>query len=262
MNKVISKNGTAIAFDRLGKGQPIILVDGALCSRSFGPMSKLAPLLAENFTVINYDRRGWGDSGDTKPYTVEREIEDLEALIKEAGGSTYLLGLSSGAALALRAAASVRHVTKLALYEPPFVAMGDNGHQPPADHEAQLNQLISSGRPGDAVKFFLTKVVGFPVIFFFVIRLLPVWSKLKAVAPSLPYDAAVMGDYSLPAKVVASVTVPTLVIGGEKSQVELHRAVRAVADVLPDASCRMLKGQTHNVSVKVLAPVLMEFFAG
>src|SRR5262249_29137018 len=123
MRKAISKDGTTIAFDQLGKGPAIILVDGALCSRSFGPMPKLAPLLAQRFTVFTYDRRGRGDSGDTASYRVEREIEDIDALIAEAGGSAYVFGISSGAALVLRAAASGLAIEKLALYEPPFMVV-------------------------------------------------------------------------------------------------------------------------------------------
>jgi len=261
MQKVISKDGAVIAFDKIGQGPAVILVDGAFCYRSFGPMPKLAPLLAPHFTVYVYDRRGRGDSGDTKPYAVEREIEDIEALIKEAGGSAFVLGLSSGAALALKAAAHGLNIKKLALYEPPFMVAKD-GHRPPADHEEQLNNLIAADRRGDAVSFFMTKMVGAPAIFAFLMRLLPVWSKLKAVAHTLPHDAAIMGDFSMPTKLVASVTVPTLVMGGGKSPANLGQAVQAVADALPGARRRILAGQTHNVSVKVLAPVLKEFFTG
>ena len=259
MSEVLSKDGTAIAFDKSGNGKPIILVDGALCSRSFGPLPKLARLLAPHFTVLNYDRRGRGKSGDTPPYAVEREVEDIEALIGEAGGSASVFGTSSGAALALAAAASGLNIRKLALYEPPFVA-GESDHGPPADSEAQLKRLIAEGRRGDAVKFFMVDMVGMPAIFACVMRLLPIWPKLKAVAHTLPYDAAVMGDFSLPRKRAASVTVPTVVIGGEKSPVALRNAASAVAEAIPGARRLTLKGQTHNVSVKVLAPVLIEFF--
>jgi pimeloyl-ACP methyl ester carboxylesterase len=258
MNKVLSKDGTAIAFDRLGNGKPVILVDGALCSRSFGPMPKLARLLAPHFTVLHYDRRGRGESGDKSPYAVEREVEDIKALIEEAGGSASVFGISSGAALAVAAAASGLNIKKLALYEPPFVA-GKN-HGPPADSEGQLKRLIAENRRGDAVKFFMVDMVGMPAIFSYVMRVLPMWPKLKAVAHTLPYDAAVLGDFSVPRKRAASVAVPSIVIGGEKSPVELRGAVSAAAEAIPGAQQQMLKGQTHNVSVKVLAPVLVEFF--
>jgi pimeloyl-ACP methyl ester carboxylesterase len=259
MSTVLSKDGTVIAFDELGNGEPIILVDGALCSRAFGPLPKLAQLLAPHFTVFNYDRRGRNESGDTPPYAVEREVEDIEALIAKAGGSASVFGTSSGAALALAAAARGANIKKLALYEPPFVA-GRSARTAPPDSEAQLKRLIAAGRRGDAVKFFMVDMVGMPAIFAYILRVLPIWPKLKAVAHTLPYDAAVLGDFSLPKERAASVAVPTLVIGGEKSPVELRSAVSAVAEAVPRAKLRMLKGQTHNVSVKVLAPVLVEFF--
>ena len=195
MNKVFSKDGTAIAFDRSGQERPIILVDGAPCSRAFGPMPQLAPLLAPRFTVYHYDRRGRNDSGDTAPYAVEREIEDLEALIDEAGGSAFVYGTSSGAALALAAAARGLKIEKLALYEPPFM-VDESGRRPPADHQTQLRQLIASGRRGDALRFFMTRVVGMPALFVWPMRLMPMWSKLEAVAHTLPYDAAVKAEWS------------------------------------------------------------------
>lgn len=259
MSTILSKDGTVIAFDELGNGEPIILVDGALCSRAFGPLPKLAQLLAPHFTVFHYDRRGRNESGDTPPYAVEREVEDIEALIAKSGGSASVFGTSSGAALALAAAARGASIKKLALYEPPFVA-GRSARTAPPDSEAQLKRLIAAGRRGDAVKFFMVDMVGMPAIFAYILRVLPIWPKLKAVAHTLPYDAAVLGDFSLPKERAASVAVPTLVIGGEKSPVELRSAVSAVAEAVPRAKLRMLKGQTHNVSVKVLAPVLVEFF--
>jgi pimeloyl-ACP methyl ester carboxylesterase len=262
MNRVISRDGTAIAFDRLGNGEPIILVDGALCSRSFGPMPKLAPLLASHFSVFMYDRRGRGSSGDTKPYATERELEDIDALNKEAGGSAFVLGVSSGAALALEAAASGLNITKLAVYEPPFM-IDDGGHHARADHQTQLKRFIAAGRRSEAVTYFMRKMVGIPAMFVALMRLMPgVWSKLKAVAHTLPYDAAVMGDFSLPTRRLASVTIPTLAIDGEKTDLRLRRAVHAVAQALPKAQRRTLKGQTHNVKPEILTPVLVEFFAG
>jgi len=235
-------------------------VDGALCSRSFGPMPKLARLLSANFAVITYDRRGRGESGDASSYAVEREVEDMGALIAAAGGSASLFGASSGAVLALAAAANGLNVKKLAMYEPPLVAGGGGGHRPPADCEAQLRRLVAEGKRSDAVKFFIVDMVGMPAISTYIMRILPIWPKLNAVAHTLPYDAAILGDFSVSSKRPDSVRVPTLVIGGEKSPGELRSAVSAVADAIPGAALRMLKGQTHNVSVKALAPVLTEFF--
>jgi pimeloyl-ACP methyl ester carboxylesterase len=260
MNTVISRDGTPIAFDRQGTGAPIILVDGALCCRTFGPMPKLAPILAQRFTVFHYDRRGRGQSGDTAPYMVEREVEDIAALIAEAGGSANVLGLSSGAALALAAAASGLNITKLALYEPPYIAGVKGGHQPPVNSEAKLIRILSAGRRGDAVKFFMTDMVGAPAIMAGIMQFTPVWKKLKAVAHTLPYDAAVMGNFTVPTKRAAEVHAPTLIMGGAKSPVGLQHAVDAVSGAIPNAKRLMLAGQTHNVSVKRLAPVVEEFF--
>lgn len=261
MKKVLSRDGTAIAFERFGAGPALILVDGALCSRGFGPMPKLAPMLARHFTVYTYDRRGRGESGDTKPYAKEREVEDIAALIKEAGGSAFVVGLSSGAALALDAAASGLGITKLVVYEPPFVS-DDFDHHAAPNHEAQLNRLIAAGRRGEAVKYFMRQMVGVPAVFVAMMRVMfGVWRKLEAVAHTLPYDAAVLGDFTVPRQRLAAITVPTLAINGEKTDVRLRHAVQAVAAAVPGAQRRTLKGQTHNVAPKALTPVLVEFFA-
>jgi pimeloyl-ACP methyl ester carboxylesterase len=258
MRHVQSRDGTAIAYEQIGRGPALVLVDGALCSRSFGPMPKLAPLLARDFTVFMYDRRGRGASGDTKPYAREREVEDVAALIEEAGGEAFVLGLSSGAALALEAAASGLNITKLVLYEPPF--MVDAPPAAHAGHEARLAALIAAGRRGDAVRYFMRTMVGLPAVFVVMMRLMPrVWRQLEAVAHTLPYDAAVMGDYSLPSRRLAAVSTPALVMDGEKTDRRLRRAVEAVAGVLPNAERRTLKGQTHNVKAEVLAPAVVEF---
>lgn len=261
MRKVISKDGTTIAFDRLGEGPALILVDGALSYRAFGPMRPLALLLAPYFTVFTYDRRGRGDSGDTLPYAVEREVEDLEALIKEAGGSAFVYGISSGAVLALEAAALGLTIAKLALYEPPLLV--DDSRPPvPEDYMTRLTELISSGRRGDAVELFMTKAVGMPAEAVAPIRNAPFWSAMEAVAHTLSYDGRIMGDYSLPTERLASVMVPTLVMGGGESPVQLRHAVQAVADTLPNAQRRTLEAQTHEVAPEALAPVLVEFFGG
>jgi pimeloyl-ACP methyl ester carboxylesterase len=262
MSKVTSKDGTAIAYERTGSGPALILVDGALCSRAFGPMPKLAPLLAEHFTVLMYDRRGRGGSGDTRPYAREREVEDIAALIEAAGGGPVnLLGLSSGAALALEAAASGLDIGKVAAYEPPYVS--DGGPNAASDHEGQLRRLIAEDRRGEAVTYFMRKMVGVPAIFVLMMRLMPgVWRKLKAVAHTLPYDAQIMNRFTVPKDRFASIRVPVLVIGGAKSEARLQSAVRAVAAAVPGAGQRLLAGQTHNVDPKVLAPAVVAFFAG
>jgi pimeloyl-ACP methyl ester carboxylesterase len=261
MKTVVSKDGTSIAYEQSGSGKTVILVDGALCSRAFGPLPDLARLLAPHFAIINYDRRGRNESGDTQPYSPEREIEDIEALIQEAGGPVYVAGVSSGAALALAAAAAGLNIKKLALYEAPFM-VDKSGHQPPPDAEVQLNAFIASGRRGDAVRFFMKDMVGIPAFFVFIMQIMPIFSKLKAVAHTLPYDAAIMGDFSLPVKKAASVKIPALVGGGEKSPASMKNAVRQLAEAIPGSELKMFKGQTHNISVKVLAPALIEFFKG
>jgi pimeloyl-ACP methyl ester carboxylesterase len=267
MHKTTSQDTTSIAYEQLGDGEPVVLVDGAFCHRTFGPMAELAPLLAKRFRVFYYDRRGRGDSGDTAPYAVERELEDLKALIDAAGGSACVYGISSGAALALRAAASGLSIRKLALYEAPFVV--DDSRAPiPADYESRLRRALAEGRRGDAIKLFMRDAVGVPAPVVWLMRVLPAWSKLKASAPTLVNEIAILGDTGagkpLPSELMtklSSIAMPTLVMGGGKSPVWLHRAVEAVAKAIPESRLLMLKGQTHQVSAKVMAPVLAAFFS-
>jgi pimeloyl-ACP methyl ester carboxylesterase len=259
MNTTISKDGTIIAYDTIGSGPPLILVDGALCYRSFGPMPKLASLLASHFTVYYYDRRGRGDSTDAKPYSPAKEVDDIAALVHAAGGSAYLAGLSSGAALSLLAAESGVNVRKMAFYEPPYV-YEKNSAQSKIDHGANLASLLADGKRGEAVKYFMVKMVGAPAIAGFIMSLLPMWKKLKAVAHTLPYDTAVMGDFTVPEMRLSRITVPALVAGGGKSPENLRTAVKRVASALPNGTLRMLDGETHNVKAERLAPVLTEYF--
>lgn len=253
-----SKDGTPIAFERSGEGSPLILVGGALTDRSAG--APLAALFAPRFTVYTYDRRGRGESGDTEPYAVDREIEDLEALVDEAGGSAFVFGMSSGAILALEAAAHGLDVEKLAVYEPPF-RVDEGGPRPPTDLAAQLEDLLSAGRRGDAVERFLTTAVGMPADAVTGMRDEPMWSSLEDVAPTLVYDLTIVGDGSLATERLESVAVPTLAIDGTESPAWARNATRAVADALPDAQYRSLEGQTHDVEPEALVPVLEEFLA-
>jgi pimeloyl-ACP methyl ester carboxylesterase len=254
-----SKDGTAIAYERTGNGPALILVDGALCSRSFGPMPKLAPLLAPHFTVYTYDRRGRGQSGDTQPYSKEREVEDIAALIEQAGGSAFLLGLSSGAALALEAAASGLNVRKVVAYEPPYVDL--TGERGAAQHEPRLKALVAEGNRSGAVKYFLRDMVGVPAFAVVMTRLMPwIWRKLAAVAHTLPYDAAVMNQFQMPTARFASIRIPTLAMHGGKTDVRLQKAAVAVADAIPGAQHVTLEGQTHNVKPDVLTPAVVKFF--
>jgi len=260
MSQAISKDGTAIDYERAGQGPALILVDGAMCSRDFGPTPKLRPLLAPHFTVYAYDRRGRGKSGDTLPYSPQREVEDIAALIQEAGGSASLVGLSSGGALALEAAASGLPIDKVVAYEPPYVGVTGNGAVP--DHQARLQALVAEGDRGGAVKYFMRSMVGAPAPMVVMMQLMPwIWRKLKAVAHTLPYDAAVMSGFEVPAARLAEVRVPALVMHGSKTDARLARAAEAVAAAVPGALHRTLPGQTHNVSPGALTPALIEFLA-
>jgi pimeloyl-ACP methyl ester carboxylesterase len=258
---VVSGDGTHIAFDRIGQGPPVILVVGALCSRTLGPGVKLAPALADQFTVFTYDRRGRGDSGDGWAYAVEREIEDLEALIREAGGSASVFGHSSGAVLALEAAAHGLPIERLALYEAPLVV--DRSRATTESDWAQVDGAIAQGRRGDAVKAFL-RCIGVPALGIAVMRCLPVWTKLTAVAHTLPYDGAIVRELQrgepLSRSRWSSVRAPALAIHGRKSPLWMEGATRALAGALAKGEYRSLEGQSHDVSAKALSPVLSAFF--
>jgi pimeloyl-ACP methyl ester carboxylesterase len=265
MKKVISADGTAIAYDRLGDGPAVILVDGALCSRAQGPMPALAARLAPDFTVYHYDRRGRGDSGDTAPYAVEREVEDLAALITQAGGTACVYGSSSGGALALEAAAAGLPISRLAVFEAPFV-VDDSREQIPRTWVADLAGLVAAERRGDAIRYFMTKGIGLPGLVVTMMKLMPAWKRMKAVAHTLPYDAEILGDncFGQPLDVSqwASVSTPVLVVGGGKSPQWMRDSVKAVADAVPAAAYREIPGQNHLIKATAIAPVLREFFAG
>lgn len=260
MKKAISKDGTPIAFDQSGKGPAVILVDGAMCYRGFGPMGPLAALLAPHFTVITYDRRGRGESGDTKPYSLEREVEDIEALIDQIGGSAFVYGISSGGCLALEAAIRLGNkIKKLAIYEAPYDS-NQATRQAWRDYRKQLEELLAANRRGDAVALFMT-FVGTPAEQIGGMRQAPVWPTFEAIAPTLAYDAADMGqDRLVPTERAAAVTVPTLVMNGTAIPFMLETA-NALAKAIPHAQHRTLEGQTHDVKLEVLAPVLVDFFA-
>lgn len=265
MNEVISKDGTRIAFDRFGEGPALILVSGALSFRAINPkVAQLAALLPR-FSLFHYDRRGRGDSGDTLPYAVEREVEDLAAVIKEAGGQAFVYGMSSGAVLALEAANRGLAITRLALYEPPLIT-DDSRPSLPEDYIRQLTGLLEAGRRGDAIEYFLTRAVGMPAEAVAPLRQAPVWPAFESIAHTLAYDNAIVGDAMsgrpLPAGRWAAVTMPTLVIDGGASPAWMRNAVQALVNILPNAQRRTLVGQTHDVAPEALAPVLAEFFAG
>jgi pimeloyl-ACP methyl ester carboxylesterase len=249
MRTVISKDGTRIAYERSGQGPAMILVVGAFNDRMTAV--PLARSLEAHSTVFNYDRRGRGDSGDTAPYALEREFEDLGALIAEADGSARVFGYSSGAILALRAAAHGLAISQLALYEPPPTG-GRAGTLAP-----KLAELVSEGRRGDAVELFQIEGVGIPPAVVAQMRNAPFRPALERMAPTLAYESVIMGP--LPAELVAAVRVPTLVIDGGESPGTMREAARSLAEALPDGRYRTLDGQGHDITPEVLAPVLEAF---
>jgi pimeloyl-ACP methyl ester carboxylesterase len=249
-----SEDGTRIAFEKEGKGPALIIVGGALSQRNGG--KPLAGALKEHFTVYTYDRRGRGESGDTKPYAVEREIEDLGALVEQAGNTAYIYGVSSGAALALQTAAELgaAKVPKLALYEPPYgQAERDFNEQ-----KERVNQLVRTGKPGDAAEFFLS-AIGMPPPALEEMKRSPEWEGIKKVDATLVYDYAVLGNGAAP-DTAKQVTSLTLVLDGEKSIPFIHPAADRLAEALPNAQRKTLPGQTHQAAPEAVAPVLIEFF--
>ena len=260
---VTSRDGTTIAYDQAGTGPAVILITGALGNR-FGE-GLVAPL-SEHFTVIDYSRRGRGDSGDTFPYAVAREIEDLEALIDAVGGTAHLYGISSGAALALETASTLpAKVTKLALYEPPFIT---DGSRPPlpGDYVPHLNELIAAGRRGDAVEYFLTEAIRLPQEWLAGMKQAPMWPGLEQVAHTIAYDGTIMGDTMsgkpLPTDRWTTATMPTLVMNGTLSESFFNTTASSLATLLPNAQHRPIPNQDHNISPDALAPILIDFFKG
>jgi pimeloyl-ACP methyl ester carboxylesterase len=263
MPVVTSADGTTIGYESTGSGPALVLVDGAMCYRAAGPMRPLAALLQHSFTVYTYDRRGRGESSDTLPYAVAREVEDLQAVIAEAviaqpGGQVYVYAISSGAALALATAAATPRVTKLALYEPPFMAEVEDSARI-KEYTHRLREVLDAGQKGDAVALFM-KYVGMPAQAIASIRATPGWATLEAIAPTLAYDDEVLDGGRVPCDLAATIAVPTLVLAGGASPRGLQQAAKATAEALPTAEYRTLDGQTHDVAPAALAPELIAFF--
>jgi pimeloyl-ACP methyl ester carboxylesterase len=256
MENVRSSDGTQIAYDRLGGGEPIVLVSGASTSRAVH--SELAKSLASDFTVLNYDRRGRGDSGDTAPYSVGREIEDIGAVIGAAGQSAAVFGNSSGGVLALRAAAAGLPITRLALWEPPFQSDPDASRRA-QEYVSKLTGLLAADRRGDAMALFMS-TVGLPQEAIAGMRRSPAWPGMEALAHTLAYDAAVMGDSTVPTTLISSVKVPTLVLTGGNSGPWADSAARALTATMPFSEHRVLERQTHAVAWDVLAIELHRYF--
>ncbi|MFI0512718.1 alpha/beta fold hydrolase [Streptomyces sp. WSLK1-5] len=256
--KTLSRDGTPIAYARTGQGPAVILVSGAMSTG--GTVAPLAVPLSERFDVLVYDRRGRGASGDTAPYAVAREVEDLAALIGTAGGEASLCGISSGGALVLEAAASGLPVRRAAVYETPYADFLEGGAEQNAEYTEQLTAALDEGRRGDAVELFL-RLTGMGEQTIQGARQSPMWSGMEAVAPTLAYDNAVMAGGLVPRDRLASVTVPVLAVAGGASPAWMREGTRAVAEAVPEGSYRVLEGQTHMVDPTALAPVLAEFLA-
>jgi pimeloyl-ACP methyl ester carboxylesterase len=256
VDTLTSADGTTIAFERTGSGPAVVLVDAASCFRGFGPMMRLPELLAADFTVIRYDRRGRGESTDTPPYAVDREVDDLQALIDAAGGSAYVFGFSSGAVLALHAALRGLAIRKLVLLEPPLELDGPPSTEP--DLAAELSELIDAGRRGDAVVHFNTSI-GVPPEIIAGLRQSEAWPALERLAHTLVYDCVV--TRIVPADRLAALATPTLVVNSAGSDHRLRGWARQLCDVMPNATHREMDGEWHGVPLEDLAPVLTAFFA-
>lgn len=254
MHNITSKDGTKIAYEKQGNGPAVILVSQAAASHD--DAVNLAEQLSEHFTVYNYDRRGRGKSTDTAPYAVEREIEDIEALIQEAGGNAYLFGSSAGAVLALEAANQLGNkVTKLFLYEPPFII--NEGRAPvPSDYVQHLNELVESNQRSEAVEYFMTQAIGVPSEFLEYMKADPSWRAMEGIAHTLAYDGMVMGKTQLGQPLPTdrwNVQIPTCVMTGENSEAFFHGAAKALTELLPYGKHFRLNGQDH--SAVIMAPV-------
>ena len=264
VHTVKSKDGTRIAYDALGSGPVVVLVGGALNHRGFGPNVGLAPLLAPHFTVISYDRRGRGDSGGESARSIARECEDLDAVIRQCGQPAAVYGISSGGALVLEAAKRGVSIDKLAVFEVPFVVDSTSRPPIPRDWIAQMEQLVAENRRGDAVAYFMTKGVNLPSALVVLMRLMPAWKKLKALAHTIPDDARLLGNHAFGAPLAKSewegLVMPKLVIDGGKSPAWTRTAMVELAQAL-DAEHTTLPGQMHIVKPAAIAPPLIEFFS-
>lgn len=257
MKTVKSKDGTALAYDVHGSGPALVYITGASCFRSFKPILQDVKEFAKEFTVYNYDRRGRGDSGDTAPYSIEREVEDIEAMIDAAGGKANLYGHSSGAVLALEAALRLGDkVNKVVMYDPPYVH--DEAEKVTYGQLSQkVQKLLDNGKNKEAMSTFL-KGIGTPGMFVWLLPLFPGWKTMVALAPTLAYDIALTKDLP-PVERATRVAVPTQIIVGEKSPARIHDVANQLTKAIPNARFEKLAGQDHMVSAKVLLPVLSGF---
>lgn len=253
---VVSQDGTRIAYEISGTGPTVVVVAGAMGYKDFPYLKKFAAEFAKSFRVVMYDRRGRGESTDTKPFSVQKEIEDLAAVCREAGESPIVLGISSGAALALEAAAQGVPMGKLVAFEAPYM-VGSHRKPEHARYESEVKGLVARGDRDGAVKLFM-RTVGLPAFVVAVMRFLPFWKDLKKVAHTLPYDAAAMNGFELPAR-LKTIRVPTLVVAGGKSPAALRDAVRAVGQAVRGSQVVEIPKQSHAIKAEALSPVVQRF---
>jgi pimeloyl-ACP methyl ester carboxylesterase len=256
--QTVSQDGTSLAYDVTGQGPVVILVSGAMSTGA--TLAPLAQRLAGRCTAVVYDRRGRGRSGDTAPYAVDREVEDLAALVDAVGGDAALFGVSSGGALVLRAAAGGLPVRRAAVYEVPYADRLPGGAEAQARYTEDLTGALAEGRRGDAVELFL-RLTGLAEEMIGRARRSPMWDGMEAIAPSLAHDDAVMGDGLLPRELLAAIRVPVLSVAGGASPRWMVEASRDIAEAVPRGTHRVLEGQIHVVEPDVLGPVLADFFA-
>lgn len=256
-----SADGTRIAFERSGTGPVLVLVDGAFCYREFGPARDVSTSLTDDFSVVIYDRRGRGESGDTLPYSPEREFEDLHAVIDAVGGDAFVMGQSSGAGLAYRAAAAGVPMRKVIGYEAPWVGLRAKKDGSPKDYHGDLDRLLDAGANAKAISYFMVDMIGAPRFVPLMMRVMAAkeWTKLLKVAPTLRNDAAVMGDFTVPATELATIAVPALALCGGKAAPEMLAAQQQIAAVIPNAEHTVLPGQTHQVAPAALKPQFLRF---
>ena len=260
---VTSADGTRIAYETMGSGPAVILVDGAMCYRGMGPALPLARELQDQFAVTVYDRRGRGESGDTQPYAVDREVEDLQALIDAVGGSAMLYGISSGGALALETANKSAGVTRVFVYEAPFIT--DTTRQLKPGYAERMYELVRTGNRSGALRHFMRTGVGVPAFAVFMMQLMPMWKTLKAVAHTLAYDTSFTEPLQRSRPIAtgtwANLRQPAMIVGGTRSDTWMRNAQKAIADALPNARHQELAGENHMVKPTAIAPMIREFFA-
>lgn len=251
-----SSDGTKLAYDTTGSGPPLVLVWGALGVRASPFTKAMRDELAKSFTVHDYDRRGRGESGDTQPYSVAAEVEDLRAICAVAGGNPYVWATSSGAALALEAAAAGVPMRMLAAHEPPYAVPP---HTFDRDYPRKVAALVAAGKNDDAVRLFM-RTVGVPGPFIFLMRFMSFWKSAVAAANTLPYDAACVNHFDVPTDRLRSITTPTVVLAGGSTPASLKAAAEEVARIVPGATLRMIPKQNHGIKPAALRPVLVELF--